>query len=379
MSGWAIALLAAPACLPLIMTIINLLTWQRGRRARFDGRVSVLIPARNEERNIAAAVRAAAASEHPIHEIVVYDDQSTDGTPEILRALQREIDILRVVKGNGVPDGWVGKPHACRQLAAHASGDLLLFVDADTELTPEGVGRIASLMTGSTAVVTAVPHQRMVSWGERLMLPLLMLTYTGWFPLRLVASSRDPRFCAANGQIMAVRRDAYARIGGFEAVAHEIVDDVAFCRHAKRCGERVVFADGARIASCRMYGSLSALWRGFSKNIYEGIGGTPWALLLIIVLYGGVFVAPYVALLIGLAIGASWVAAAAIGVAANVSTRALLALRYGHPASGVLSHPIAVALLCALAVNSARWSRRGRVMWAGRAYAGRRARLEAAS
>ena len=365
---------AAAACVPLLMTLVNLVTWSRGRAGvPFEGTVSVLIPARNEASNIASCVRAAAATKP--HEIVVYDDQSTDATAAILDDLQREISNVSVVRGNGVPAGWIGKPHACHQLAQRASGDLLLFVDADTQLSPTAIERLGSLFTDDTSVVTAVPHQEMVSFVERLLLPLLMLTYTSWFPLVLVARSRDARFVAANGQVMAVRRAAYDRLGGFAAVAHEIVDDVAFCRHAKRCDERVVFADGAHIASCRMYRSAQDLWRGFSKNIYEGIGGTPWALLALAVVYGGAFVAPYVALAAAIVSVPSWIAPAACGVLANVVTRALLIVRHGHPVSGVVTQPLAVLGLLAIALSSWWWTVRGELSWAGRAYAPRHRRV----
>lgn len=381
MSLWSTLLLAVPPALPLCMTAFNLVTWSRGRaRERSRERVSVLIPARNEERNIAACVRAVAASRHPIHEIIVCDDQSTDRTREIVERLRGEIENLRVIAGVPMPPGWVGKPHACHRLARHASGEVLVFVDADTRLTHEGLERIISCFHDEAAsVVTAVPEQVMGSWGERMLLPLLLLTYTSWFPLLLVPRSRDPRFVAANGQLLAVRRDAYDRIGGFEAVGHEIVDDVAFCRHAKRSGERVVFADGIHMASCRMYGSLSELWAGFSKNIYEGIGGTPVALAITVALYGGVFVAPYVALIVGLLGVPSLVLPALLGVVANVLTRSLLVLSHGHPSSGILTHPFAVVALLALAVSSYRRSRRGALEWAGRTYAARDLRLGAGS
>lgn len=379
MSAWALALLAAPPCLPLAMSLLNVATWSRGRvGAHFAGEVSVLVPARNEESNIEACLRAIAASTHPIAEIIVYDDQSSDRTGEIVDAL--ELDGVVKVTGVGVPAGWVGKPHACHQLARRARGDLLLFVDADTRLRPEAIERIVSLLEDEGAgVVTAVPHQQMRSWGERLLIPLLVLTYTSWFPLAWVAKSRDPRFLAANGQLLAVRRDTFDRVGGFEAVAQEIVDDVAFCRHAKTRGERVVFADGTHIASCRMYRSFGALWKGFSKNIYEGIGGTLLALLITVVLYAGVFVVPYVALVAALAGASALLVPAAIGVTANTLLRGLLVARYRHPATGILLHPFAVVGLLAMAVNSFRWSRRGRLEWAGRSYAARRDRLEAAS
>jgi glycosyltransferase involved in cell wall biosynthesis len=374
--------LVAPPALPLAMTLLNLVTWTRGRSGarRHDGSVSVLVPARDEEKHIEACVRAVAASEHPLLEIVVYDDQSTDGTRAILERLQEEIDELRIVDGIGVPDGWVGKPHACHQLARHAHGDLLVFIDADTLLMPDGIGRIVScLQDEEAAVVTAMPRQRMETLGERLMIPLLLLTYTSWFPLALVAKSRDPRFVAANGQLLAVTREAYREIGGFAAVGREIVDDVAFCRNAKERGARVVFADGSHMAECRMYGSFAELWRGFSKNIYEGIGGTPIALAVTVALYAGVFVVPYLALVAAAVAAPSLLVAALLGVAFNVFTRALLLLSHRHPIEGLLLHPVSVVALLALAANSFRWSRRGALRWAGRTYAARPERLEVAS
>jgi len=370
------ALLAAPIVLPLGLTLFNLATWARGRRgAQATGRVSVLIPARNEAASIEAAVRSVAASRHPVHEIVVYDDLSTDATPAILERLSREMPQLRVVKGFGLPDGWIGKPHACHQLARHATGDVLVFIDADVSLTEEAVERIASLLDRAD-VATAVPRQRTETFAERLVMPLLHLTYTSWLPQVLVLASQDPRFVAANGQLMAMRRQTYDDLGGFGSVRHEIVDDVAFCRHAKRSGKRVVFADGDRIATCRMYTSAREVWEGFSKNIYEGIGGSPAALVAILAVHAFFFVLPYVALSYALIAGeGSWVAPAAAGVMGNVTLRTLLALRYRQPISGLLLHPLSIAALCAIAINSFRWSTAGRLRWAGRTYACRAHRV----
>src|SRR5690606_29172545 len=133
-------------------------------------------------------------------------------------------------------------------------------------------------------VVTGVPEQRMETFVERLVMPLLVMTYTSWLPLTLVTASRDERLVAANGQLLALRRAHLEALGGFSTVAHEIVDDVAFCRLAKRRGQRVIFADGSRMARCRMYESAGALWRGFSKNVYEGLG-SPLTLLVAVMLH----------------------------------------------------------------------------------------------
>jgi chlorobactene glucosyltransferase len=191
--------------------------------------------------------------------------------------------------------------------------------------------------------------------------------------------SRDPRFVAANGQLLAVRRTSHDRLGGFSAVAHEIVDDVAFCRHAKKQGAKVVFADGTAMARCRMYDSARGVWEGFSKNIYEGIGGTVWALALVIALHLVVFVAPYVGLVAALAGWEMLLWPSLCGVAINMALRAVLALRYDQPPEGLILHPLSILALCAIAINSYRCSAKGRLTWAGRTYADRKDRLMVAS
>ena len=173
-------------------------------------------------------MRSVLASAHPIAEVVVFDDGSTDATPEILERLSREDSRLRVeTGGEALPEGWVGKPRACHELSMRARGEILLYLDADTELDEEGVARIAGLFEEKDAsVVTAVPRQETGTWAERLILPLLHVTYTSWFPLALTYLSKNVRFLAANGQVMAITREAYDATGGFEAVRGEVVDEI---------------------------------------------------------------------------------------------------------------------------------------------------------
>jgi hypothetical protein len=185
--------------------------------------------------------------------------------------------------------------------------------------------------------------------------------------------SADPRFLAANGQLLAVRRQVYDAIGGFEAVKHDLVDDMAFCRLAKGHGHRVVFADGFHMARCRMYGSAREVWEGFSKNIYEGIGGHPAGLLAVLGLFSVTYLVPY-----GLLLASVWSAPlrapALLAVGANALMRLLLALRHRQSLVGALLHPVGVCILLAIAVNSFLWTRGGRLRWRGRVYAARSAR-----
>ena len=374
--------LTVAAIVPLALTVFNIATWRRGRpSARMPGAVSVLIPARNEASNIETCLAGVLSSDHNILEVLVYDDASTDDTAARVEAIAARDDRVRLIRGADLPRGWAGKSHACHRLAGSAAGDVLLFIDADVELGRQALARLGSQYEDLGAdLVSAIPRQRMGTWGERLILPLLHLTYTSWLPLPLIHLSRDPRFLAVNGQILSIKRSVYSAVGGFEAVKNDVVEDMAFCRTVKRNGYRVAFTDGHHIASCRMYRSASEVWEGFSKNLYRGLGARLSTLLMVFAVYFLAFVAPY-AVAAGAAIATAtgfitWTSAqtllgaAIIGVAANVLLRVLLAWRYRQPWSGVLTHPVAVLALIAIGINSFNWHRRGTIRWRGRVYGG---------
>lgn len=259
------ALLALPALMPLGLVAFNAVCWTRGRAlpeaaAAAPGGISVLIPARDEVANIERCVRSVDAAHGPITEIIVYDDGSTDGTDAVLTRLQAELPRLRVITGDALPVGWVGKPYALQRLSALADCDVILNIDADVTLRADGVLRMLSLLgsaeqvTGGlgAAVVTAVPRQRTGSFVERLMMPLLHLSYVAWLPMPLVYRTRGSR------------------------VRAELVDDMAMCRAVKQGGGRVVFADGDRMAECRMYPDATALMHGFAKNSTRASADIPW-------------------------------------------------------------------------------------------------------
>lgn len=359
MIAWLLIVLPAVA---LGTTLLNLVWWPRGRRRPLPrSSVSVLIPARDEAKRIERCVRAALACEG-VGQVIVYDDQSTDDTAAIVKRIAHDDARVELVPGEALPRGWVGKAHACHVLARHATGARWLFVDADTILEPTAVARYWDLDERYDAeIVTAVPRQLTDTFAERIVMPMLHVTYTSWLFLPLVWASQNPRFLAANGQFLAVRPEAYRALGGFEAVRDAVVEDMALCRHAKAEGRRVVFADGRDLARCRMYSGWSEIWSGFSKNLYLGVGGHPLALLSVVALYLATFVAPFVAW--------PWLGAPAFAaIALNLALRTALALRFGHTPASVLLHPFGALAVVAIALNSWRWALTGGIRWRGRVY-----------
>lgn len=363
-------LLAAPSLAALAMVLFNLAAWPRGRASgRIPGRVSVCIPARNEGRRIMPCVAAILAGEQRPHEVLVYDDGSTDATGDVLDRLSAAEPSLRVVRGEGdLPPGWMGKPHACHRLARAASGDVLVYLDADTVASPECLARLGWILERLRAdFVSAIPEQGTGTLTEQMVVPLLSLSYLAWLPLPLMWHTRAPWLRVANGQLLAVRRDALERAGGWESVAGEVAAEVKLCGRIKAAGGRAVYADGARMAHGRMYHTRTQLWRGLSRMLYHR-GPGALGIVLSLVLYGGVLLAPYVGLVQAIRGYGELLWPSLIGIAANTLIRTALAIRLRQSSNGIILHPIGLLWMLALLLNSLRRARYKTLLWAGRRY-----------
>jgi len=257
--------------------------------------VSAIVPARNEEATIAAAVESLAAQPE-IKEIFVVNDQSIDGTAAQLERLSARYEQLRVLETKTLPSGWVGKNYAVWLGAAQATGDWLLFTDADGVQLPGSTGRaLADAAVTGAGLVSYSPEQEMHSWWERALIPFVYTRLAQKFSYDTV---NDPgsQAAAANGQYLLIRREDYARIGGHAAVAGEVLEDVALARLDKQAGIRLHFASGFGIIRVRMYRTFGAMWQGWTKNLYPLVNGTsravgrelrgvvPWIPLLLLLL-----------------------------------------------------------------------------------------------
>lgn len=238
--------------------------------------LSVIVPARNEERTIARCVRSLLAQTHPDCEIVVVDDRSDDATAAILAELAGEDARLTVVAGEPLPDGWVGKPWALAQGAQRAGGAWLLFTDADTFHQPAACTSVlAFARTRRVDAVSLATYQELGSLAERALLPTILgMVLIASGSIAALNDPTDTSHALANGQYVLVSRAAYDALGGHAALRGEIVEDIAFARRLKADGRfRMLLAGGEHLVRVRMYTSFGEIWDGFTKNMYLGAGG----------------------------------------------------------------------------------------------------------
>lgn len=332
-------------------------------------RVSILIPARDEEDHIEATVRSALAQEGLTDlEVLVLDDGSQDATADLVAAIAATDRRLRLISGgdDAVPAGWLGKPWACARLAEAASGDVLVFVDADVLLTSHAVrALVATLRDHGLALVAPYPHQQSVTWLERLVQPLVTWSWAATMPVRWAETSLRTSLSAANGQLIALDAVAYRDAGGHGAVRGEVLEDIALMRAIKRSGRHAATVDGSQLASCRMYDSPAAVVDGYAKSLWAAFDG-PAGSAAVLSLLTTAYVVPAVA-----AVAAPSARTRAIGVAgyaAGVISRAMVAHRTGERVlPDALAHPASIAAFTALSAISWARHRRGTNTWKGRA------------
>jgi hypothetical protein len=328
-------------------------------------RVTVLLPLRDEADRVTPCLDALLGQRGvPDLDIVALDDRSTDGTAGVVRAVAG--DKIRLLDGAEPPPGWLGKPHACQQLAdAVPDADVLVFVDADVVLAPDAVAGAVALRR-EAGVTLLSPYPKIVGAG-RLVQPLLQWSWLTFLPLRAMERSPRPSLAAAGGQWLVVDRAGYDRAGGHAAVRADVLEDIGLARAVLRSGGRIALADGSRLATCRMYASWRELVAGYTKSLWAAFGspaGAAAVVLLLLLLYA----VPPVAAAAFLSAGATApalcsLAAYLLGVAGRVASARATG---GRAWPDALAHPVSVVIFAWLVVRSFRERRRGRLTWRGR-------------
>jgi len=341
--------------------------------------VSVIVPARNEEANIADCLDSLLAQSYPRFEIIVADDRSEDGTAEVVRRYRREHPEVRLLRIEELPAGWTGKTNALAQAASRARGEWLLFVDADVRLHPHNLANaVAYALEHRLDVLTLLARTDCRTFWEGVLQPLLGSMLMIRFPLQSVNDPSHP-LAFANGQYILFRREAYQALGGHEAVRGELLEDIALARRAKAAGYRLALVHGYRAAGVRMYDSFPDIWRGWRRIYLYGFNRSISSLLLSILLILVFSLDPVVLAVgatAGLAAGAGgvgwWLSAllgwAQVGAMLSVVYRMYTRLILADPRYLVL-YPVAMVVGLGIfldAVLSVLLERE--VVWRGRTY-----------
>jgi GT2 family glycosyltransferase len=351
--------------------------------------VAALLPVRNEAHRLEPCLRSVLGQTGvPGLQVFVLDDQSTDGTRDVVHRVVGDDPRVRLLTGAPLPRGWWGKPWACHQLAEQACandggpdrtesnrpsepswgrdrGDsgmpaVLVFVDADVVLSEDALAATVAALRGSGLdLLCPYPRQVAVSLAERLVQPLLEWSWLTTLPLRRAETSPRPSLSAANGQLLAVDTSAYRRAGGHATVRAEMLEDIALLRAVKRSGGQGTVADGTHVATCRMYDGWPALRDGYAKSLWSAFG-SPTGAAAVVGLLCLAYVVPPVAALRGSRAGL-------VGYLAAVTGRVVVGRRVGArgwPDS--LAHPLSVLTFGGLTALSLLRHRRGTLHVSGR-------------
>lgn len=336
-------------------------------------KLSILVPARNESRNIEgclSSILSCDASNMDV-EVLVLNDHSTDDTETRIRAISGHDERVRLINGEELPSGWMGKSHACHQLAQQAEGEWLLFIDADVRLKNNAIhdAMITASQQGE-GLITGFPYQKTGSWLEKIVVPMMAFTIACHLPIPLVRSSKDPRFVAAHGAFMLIHRSSYTASGGHEGIKDGLLDDMQLARAVKVAGHSVTLADVHEHAEMRMYESAREVWQGYHKNIYEGVGRNGFLLMTVLFFYNILYVFPIMASLVLLGMGSWGLAISALGITVlGMSIKGVIDKVSGQSKWLCALLPISILCLTAIALSSWRSGASGKgYLWKGRWY-----------
>jgi chlorobactene glucosyltransferase len=361
-----------------LIALSNALLLRRMNRfppAASSPKVSILVPARDEEESVGPCVQSLLAQDYGDFEVIVLDDGSKDRTPAVLAGLKA--DRLRVLQGRPLPSGWNGKTWACRQLADAARGDLLLFTDADTVFQPETIRLAVNTMEALHAdLLTAITANRVLTLGEQLTVPFVPWSLLSLLPLIITRLlPRSAVFTTANGKFMLFRRQVYDAIGGHDAVKDDATEDIAIARSARRRGYRWRLLDATPLVSARMYRGLRDAVAGFSKNLFAVFNYRVLVALFVWVWLLTITWLPIVGVAAAVAVGKAMPLAPAATIVLAGGIWLLASLKFGLPWHLFLLGPAIVTVSAFVGLRAMVLVLTGRAEWKGRRLLVRRPRL----
>ncbi len=341
--------------------------------------VTIIVPARDEERGIEACVRSLLDQTYANYELTVVDDRSEDATPAILQRLAGESSRLRVIAAPPLPVGWVGQTWAWRTAAVPATSEWLLFTDADTQHEPRTLAAVVAFAESHDLdMLSLITGQELVTFWERAIMPAIFaLAMQAGGSLEEVNDPASP-VAKANGQFILIRRAVLEAVGGHEAVRGEVLNDQAMARLIKGHGYRIILADGRDWVRTRMYHSLREIWGGFTKNVFFAAKQSLAKVLFGAIVLLSLSLGPFALTGLGIAwlvtgSGGFWpwlaLSLGGLGILWQVVRGAGMAAALRVPIAYGVFHPLGVSVFVGIMLNSAFQVLSGRgVTWKGRAY-----------
>lgn len=338
--------------------------------------VSILVPARNEEHRVLAdCIRSILAQDYERFEVIAVDDRSTDATGAILKTLAKSDERLRVIEGEELPPGWLGKPYAMQQALTHARGEWILATDADMIFEPSALRTaLDQVVEAKGDALTLLPRFDAGSFWERVMIPTWAWVFLMFVLFYRVNDEKTDRGAGIGGFFL-VKRTLLDRLGVYDALKNEVMEDVRLAEMIKRSGARLSIHQAPGLIRTRMYSTFAEMWECCCKNWFSGMNfSLPFALSTVASMYLGAVAPPIISLVlaVALAAGASshlWLlfipAALAwllqVLVIATVSKRSQVSPFYA------LTVPLGLAVMYAMLFDSAMKITTGRgVTWKGR-------------
>jgi glycosyltransferase involved in cell wall biosynthesis len=360
-------------------TLLNLALVPRlkPRQLEREPFVSIIIPARNEERAIGRTVRALLAQTYGNLELIVVDDQSSDGTAAAVAEIAATDPRLTVVRGETPPAGWLGKPWALHQGSLRAKGELFFFIDADVVYAPEALAAaVAHMQRGPAVLLTLFPNFEMQGFWENVAMPQFAFAAFALMPSWLANRTTRPWLGIGGGVGNLVKRDAYAAADGHAALHQAVIDDVALARLVRAAGGRTEVVRAEELVSIRMYHGGRSIVEGMTKNMYTAIGRSLWIVPPFVVVIATINLLPY-ALLISAILHslrgapvttAEWLGCTAVALLTLLRVILFASVRYPI-ANALFLHPLMIVFSLWVYVRSAwRTGVRGQVQWRGRTY-----------
>jgi len=340
------------------------------RKIKTFPRISVLVPARNEEGTIGPCISSLLAQDYPDFQVIVLNDNSCDMTAAILSKLGQCDNRLMIINGQPLPPDWLGKHWACHQLYKMANGELLMFTDADTVHTPDTLRcAAAALLEERADMLSILPRHNLGSLAEQLIMPVFALGAFANIPLSARLRPGNTKVVSSSGKLMLFRRRSYESAGGFQSIRQSVLDDLQLAEKISLLGMRYRVFDGTDNVSCRMYHGWTEVHLGLTKNVFPSYGYNVPLFVFTWLWINFVFWGPVIEL--GVHKIPDYPPVLSLGLAAIcvISCLVLFAFyyqRFKFPLYMVLLYPVSVSLMTAIAFSSMFLTLSGRATWKDR-------------